>query len=271
MKHRVSVVIPSRLQVNLASPDLNLYLDLCLGGIMRQTADVELEMIVGLDAGQLSGVPGRFLEKGPIPLLFVESDGTGQAKAVNAAAAKATGDVLAFCEDDDLWDPRKLDYQLPLLEQADLVTCSQRERTAQGAFVRVNDFPTPSGWVMKIGLWQRMGFAGKTDGYMGFDESFRYHVDTEWLGRANTVGRITGLRVSRFHLIPDDGRPPTDWLRNVARFSRVGKTDGFTEALVHRTVNPGGGMSRIAADPEARAQSQREHEIMMERFGTVPW
>jgi hypothetical protein len=125
---------------------------------------------------------------------------------------------------------------------------------------------------MKIGLWQRMGFAGKTDGYMGFDESFRYHVDTEWLGRASNVGGITGLRVQRFHLIPDDGRPPTDWLRNVARLSRIGKTDGFTEALVHRTVNPEGGMSRIAADPEAKAQSQREHEIMAERFGgIIPW
>jgi glycosyltransferase involved in cell wall biosynthesis len=264
MKQRVSVVVPSRLQVNLASPDLNLYLDLCLGGIMRQTADVELEMIVGLDQGQLANVPGRFLEKGPIPLLFVESDGTGQAKAVNAAAAKATGDVLAFCEDDDLWDPRKLDYQLPALAHADLVTCSQRERTAQGAFVRVNDFPTPSGWVMRRRLWEAVPKTGCSA--VGFDETFRFHVDTEWLGRARNIGER-----SRFHLIPDDGRPPTDWLRNVARFSRIGKTDGFTEALVHRTVNPEGGMSRIATDPEARAQSQREHEIMLSRFGSVPW
>jgi hypothetical protein len=260
---KVSIVVPSRLQVNPASPDENLYLDLCMGGIRRQTADVELEVIVGLDKGQLANVPPRFLEKGPLNLSFVESDGVGQAKAVNAAAARATGEILAFCEDDDLWDARKLDYQLPALAHADLVTCSQRERTHLGAFVRVNDFATPSGWVMKRHLWS-MAWAPEVLGG-GFDEAFRWHVDTEWLGRANTAG------VKRFHLIPDDGRPPTDWLRNVARFSRIGKTDGFSEALVHRTVNPKGGMSTIAADQEARAESQREHETMLARFGTVPW
>jgi len=269
---KVSVIIPSRLQVNPASPDENLYLDLCIGGIRRQTADVELEIIVGLDNGQLANVPPRFLEKGPLALSFVESDGTGQAKAVNAAAARATGDVLAFCEDDDLWDARKLDYQLPALAHADLVTCSQRERTHLGAFVRVNDFPTPSGWVMGREFWDRARMHPRLIAMLpaeplgvGFDESFRFHVDTEWLGRARV------LDVRRFHLIPDDGRPPTDWLRNVARFSRIGKTDGVEDALVHRTVNPDGGMATIAKDPEARAQSRREHEIMVSRFSTVPW
>src|SRR5665647_3084233 len=40
----------------------------------------------------------------------------GQAAALNRALATATGDLLGFCDADDLWTPRKLELQMSLLE-----------------------------------------------------------------------------------------------------------------------------------------------------------
>lgn len=250
---KVSVIIPTRLAVNPVSPQDNLYLDLAIGGVIRQTASVELEIIVGLDAGALVNIPPRFLEPGgKVPLRFVESTGTGQAKAVNAAAAQATGDVIAFCEDDDLWEAVKLDYQLPLLERFDLLTCNQRERTQTGEFVRFNNFATPSGWVMKRETWT------------GFNETFRFHVDTEWLGRANAAS------LKRVHLL-HDGCVVDQWVENVRKHSAIMKTDGFSLPLVHRTINPNGGMGAIGRGGEALEQSIAEHRWMYDKFGNVPW
>lgn len=257
LRHRVSIIIPSRLQANPISTGYatpSLYLDLSLGGILRQTAEVDMEIIVGLDRGEKSRVPDRFLEKGKVPLLFVEA-AESQASAVNEAFVHTTGDLLAVCEDDDLWDGNKLAYQIPFLDEFDLVTCNQRERDIQGNFLRYNDFPTPSGWLMKRATWEKLG---------GFDETFKYHVDTEWLGRANAAG------LKRVHLI-QDGHAGGSWLANVGRFSKVMKTDGVHEPLVHRMVNPDGGMAAIRKDPAAQAVSTREHAIMQERFSGVPW
>ena len=270
----ISVIIPSRLARNPSGSGLNLFLDLSVGGVLRQTIEQPIEIVVGLDRGTRKKVPERFLEPGRVPIVFAESRGQGQAAAVNAAVRKATGDVLAFCEDDDLWEPSKLAVQVPLLDQFDLVTCNQRERDHWGAFVRHNDFATPSGWVMKRETWDRVALAEDRRGWLarlfrrpvgyGFDETFRYHMDTEWLGRANALG------LKRAHLI-QDGYAGGAWLHQVAQHSKILKVNGLSEPLVHRFVNPDGGMGQIAAGGEARERSAKEHEIMVIRNGSVPW
>jgi glycosyltransferase involved in cell wall biosynthesis len=260
---RISVIVPSRLQENPNDDGThdtpNLYLDRAVMSIRRQTvwADHEWEIIVGIDR------PSRWMEYFWYPLPARFKDGVkvvhgkrSQSAAVNAAVRKSTGDVLAFLEDDDYWEPQKMEAQLPQLDTYDLITCNQREITPKGDYIRVNDFPTPSGWVMKRSTWEDSG---------GFDESYRYHMDTEWLGRFNDEG------LKRLHLIEQGGtlagRP---WLQNVSAKSMIGAIS-LPKQLVQRTVNPEGGMARIANDPEVAADSNDEHGRMIAEFGDVPW
>ncbi len=258
---KVSVIIPSRLQENL-NGDINgvatLWLDRAVNSVLRQEVDAELEIVVGLSPGH-PPIPERF-QDGLVK--FVVADKPGQAAAVNAAVRASAGGVLAFLEDDDYWrSARKLAIQLPWLDDYHLVTSNQREVDWQGNYIRVNDFATPSGWVMDRVTWEDVG---------EFNETFRYHVDTEWLGRArgNAVGNADSRRG---HMVPSGTVVSTSpWLTNVARFSDVLFHDE-PEPLVERMVNPDGGMSTIAKNPEAAEQSQKEHREMVKRFGFVPW
>ena len=246
----ISVIVPSRLAPNPTSEHGNLWLDRALMTVRRQTvfAAHAFEFIVGIDC-DAPAPPARFGD-----VRFVRSRGNSQAMAVNAAAAEATGDVLVYAEDDDYQYERKLELQLPYLDSYDLVTCNSREIDEYANFLSVNDFPT--GWVMKRSLWQEIG---------GFDESFKWHVDTEWLGRVNAAKK------RRMHLVSDGRTPETsDWLKWVSRHSDIAST-GEQEPLVGRLRNPKGGMARIASDPEAAAQSREEHERMVKTFGEIPW
>lgn len=253
---KISVICPSRLAVNPVSHPQdgkpNLWLDRALCSVSYQAvADVEFEIIVGTDSIFTDAPPQRFSDGG----VKFAMGGVGQSRALNAAVRLSTGEVLAFIEDDDVWSNDKIATQLPFLRNYDMVTCNQREIDEYANFIRINDFATPSGWIMRRETFDRVGF---------FDETFKYHLDTEWLGRANDE------KITRCHLV-EDGHSPTDWLQNVKRFSDVIETRGITEPLVSRLVNPNGGMSTIAKSATAREISQREHDIMFDRFGMVPW
>jgi glycosyltransferase involved in cell wall biosynthesis len=79
----ISVIIPSRLE--------GAFLENAIRSIRSQ------ETVVGIDHG--STPPElRSVE-------FIESKGNNQAAALNAAVAHATGDFIAFLEDDDEWRP----------------------------------------------------------------------------------------------------------------------------------------------------------------------
>lgn len=254
---KISVITPSRLAVNPNSPDRNLWLDLSLSSVKWQTVfgQHEIEILVGTDDSAIALLPERF--QGGVRHISAGTWHRGQAGAVNGCVKMATGDVLAFLEDDDTWEPGKLAYQLPLLERFDFVSCNQREVAEDRmTWLRVNDFATPSGWVMKRALWDELG---------GMDETFKFHVDTQFLGKLNAAGK------KRIHLVeeqPDWQKRP--WLGYISKHSIVATTQE-REQLVQRTVNSKGGMARIQSDPAARAISEEEHRRMIEMFGAVPW
>jgi hypothetical protein len=248
-----------------------------------------------VDAGGLAKLRQIIADRGPIaakqledwlagPLTVVEA-GHSQAEAVNAAVKAATGNYLAICEDDDRWLGTKLEAQLPLLESGehDFVSCSQRELGEDGGFQRYNHFATPSGWLMKRETWEKVG---------GFDETFRYHVDNDWLGRANKAG------IRRVHVIPAHAQDQLRWIPNVACYSKVVETPNLDRPLVDRVVTEDGGMGLIKADiaklteefrkeyvgfdPAAFFQwalqkdspagvSMREHRALIDRYSVNPW
>lgn len=269
----ISVIVPSRLARKPSSHCGNLYLNNALASITRQ-AIAPIEVIVALDPGILAKVPPPYLEHGPLPLRFLEAATAGQAAAVNAAVKVATGEWLAFLEDDDTWEPARLATGVELARRFnyEFVTCNQRETTEGGMFVRHNDFPTPSGWLLRASVFRDLG---------GLDETFRLHVDTDFLGKANAAG------VKRCHVVEvgalgmqaaDDDTPGAtetrrrlNWISMVSMHSAVIESTQ-REPLVQRTVNPDGGMAAIERGGEAAEQSRKEHAIMAQRYGgQYPW
>jgi len=264
---KIAVVIPSRLQFNPASPVGRLYLHRAVASVIRQTVakDHEIKIVVGVDDD------GRDL-KADLPTgIDIAVGGHSQAAAVNAAAQMALGwspELLAFLEDDDTWHHSKLEYQLAALADGyDFVSASAREIKEDGDYVRINDWAGPSGWLMPTQTWLDVG---------PFDETFKWHVDTQWIGMLNATGKrrlhFAEAGADIAHVDENGKRGPRPWLNNVGQFSKVAMTDGLGEPLVNRTINERGGMWKIAHDPTAAAESHNEHQRMWQTLGArLPW
>jgi hypothetical protein len=138
--------------------------------------------------------------------------------------------------------------------------------TPQSEIIRINDFPTPSGWVMPRGTWQRVG---------GFSEQHRWHLDNEWLGRLAE----TGLR--RAHLVEataplnlETAASIRPWLAKLLVLGgpsiRLQRHTG-PAPLVYRLVHPQTGTHKISTDPAIQLQSRAEMAALTKRFGRIPW
>lgn len=255
---RIGVVVPSRLSprpggrvVPPHGPEL--WVDGALASVLTQSGySGEWQVFVGVDPGAV--VPDYLHRHARV----VRGSRSGQSSAVNAAAraASASSDVLLFLEDDDVWHPWKTSVQLPYLDQAPFVSCSQRlvsedRRTPLG----VNDYPVPSGWMMASDVWRRVG---------GFAESFRWRVDTEWLGR------LGAARIKRVHLVPGGKVHQPNRLDYVSRTSIVAKyPEGFF--LVDRTINTQGGLATVHRDVAAKEVADLEASELRQRYGCDPW
>lgn len=259
----IAVVIPSRLE---AAEGGKLFIEQAVEAACAQSlpGGVDLSFFVGIDVD--AQVPPSFA--GRPAVTFVRSHGRSQAAAINVAAAAAaqTHDFIALLEDDDRWEPNFLSWSLFFLDTYDFVSSNQLEVDTDGRCIRVNDFPTPSGWIMASNLWRTVG---------PFDESFRWHLDNDWLGR------LALSQANRIHLV-ESIAPITiesctqvrPWIANV--LTQGGPRSAVQRhlsslPLVRRLVHRGSGMYSIATNPTAAAQSQSEYQQLIARYGRVPW
>jgi glycosyltransferase involved in cell wall biosynthesis len=257
----IAVVIPSRLAGDPMRAAGALYLDRALRSVYAQTRkDLLAQVVICVDPGMAGAIPARIAEasREGIAVEVVEGTVAGQAAALNAGLRTAKAEWLALLEDDDVWRPNRIAAQWEHAAAYDLVTCSQEEVSEQGQFVRINDFPTPSGWLLRAG----------DRNLPSFDESFRWHVDTDMLGQ------LARANVRRLHLAIDSNAG--EWLPHVALHSSIVRQPG--PPLVIRTLNPRGGMGQIARSAKAARQSRLEHEEMSRRYrdlfpstGGLPW
>jgi glycosyltransferase involved in cell wall biosynthesis len=255
----LSVVIPSRVQPEQAN-----FLRRAVASIRNQSIvdRVRLQILVGVDAGT---TPEPTLAD-ELSIEFVESSSRSQAAALNAAMRRATSDVIAFLEDDDEWQPNYIEAALHQLSSADFVSSTQLEYDEHGVVLRINDFPTPSGWLMKRTTMLSVGV---------FNESFRFHLDNEWLGRLAQIGAARVHLVESTAVIDDrlvkQVRP---WLHFAVALSdrrvRLVRHDS-PYPLVKRLVHRNSGMAQIAQSAELSAVSQAEQGRLTALFGRIPW
>lgn len=255
----LSVIIPSREQAIQGR-----LLTQSIGSVQAQKARdwLHVEVLVGIDPGAAPPV----IEAFDVPVKFVNASARSGAAAVNGAAATATGDYVAILEDDDVWHPDHLDVSLRVLEHCAFVSGTQLEVDEEGTVVRINDFPTPTGWVMPRSTWEQVG---------PFDTSYRLHHDNEWLGRLTERGfSRTHLVESTAPLSVDVARQVRPWLANVIDLGggqvRLERHDS-PAPLVRRLVHSDSLMHQISTDATAKARSDDDYERLIERYGRIPW
>jgi hypothetical protein len=257
---RILVVIPSRLE---RGADGRHFLERAIHSVATQKPprEIALDVVVGVDPG--TKVPARLAK----PFVrFVSAPVARQAAALNSAAALFDHDLIAFLEDDDLWSEQFLEVALPALDEAPFVSSTQLEVDGVGEVVGINDFPTPSGWIMRREVWEAVG---------PFDETYRFHLDNDWLGRLGET------KIARIHLVESTAPLHPNLVQRLRpRLHRALTLSGgnarlsrhrYALPLVRRLVHFGSGMAQISTNPELGAASDAENARLVERFGYVPW
>jgi glycosyltransferase involved in cell wall biosynthesis len=140
----VSVVIPAY--------NAEAFLGETLDSVLAQTYP-NLEVIV-VDDGSTDATP-QLLEKYSDRIRVLRQANAGQAAARNYGAREAHGELLAFLDSDDLWDPDKIARQVALLARfptALAVYCDHRTIDARGQPIASNaaqGYPRPSGDILR--------------------------------------------------------------------------------------------------------------------------
>ena len=235
-----------------------------IGSVQAQVARgwLNVEVVIGIDLGANPPVLDGF----DFPIRVVEGSARSAQAALNSAAATVTSDYIAFLEDDDVWEPQHLAVSLQALEQAAFVSGTQLEVDRTGAVVRINDFPTPTGWVMPRSTWEQVG---------PFDPEYKMHQDNAWLGcfaehglpRAHLVESTAPISV-------DVARQVRPWLANVIDFGggnvHLERHDSPTP-LIRRLVHGDSNMHLISIGGAAKALSDADYDRMIQRWGRIPW
>lgn len=257
--NKLTIIIPSRKQEKQI-----FFIQRAAESIRKQSIanQFAITILVGVDRGcRLEPAISNILG-----IQCIESDGASQAKALNVAITEVNEGYVAFLEDDDQWMPDYLNFAIQAIALCDFVSSTQAEFNETDELIRVNDFPTPSGWFMPTSTLKKIG---------KFNESYRFHLDNEWLGRLSESG------LKRIHMVEATAPVQKDytqqvrpWLTNVLNLSgglcNLAR-HGSPYPLVKRLVHSNSGMAQIATNSEYSEISKREYESLVNRFGRVPW
>lgn len=178
-----------RVSVVIAAYDAEAYLAEAIESVLDQT--VPPDEVIVVDDGSRDGTRGVIERFGSRIVALTQANG-GQAVAVNRGLAAARGELIGFCDADDLWTPCKLALQLPLLE---------RDGALDAVFGKVQQFVSPdvpeelrarlspSVEIMPGELKQCMLIRRCALDRIGpFDETLPATFFIAWLGRAKQHG-----------------------------------------------------------------------------------
>ena len=108
-----------------------------------------------------------------------------------------------------------------------------------------------------------------------FNESFRFHLDAEWLGR------LADAKLKRLHMVEstapielkhiNDVRPTLAYLINFSVGQCRLARHQSPYPLVKRLVHSKSGMAQIETNKSLKDISEKENELLFKRFGRPPW
>ncbi len=168
---RIAIITPSRMKPStLAGKSGQYFLEHAVESANSQELDrpATIHFFVGTDPE--TEIPARLAAHPQIT--FVRGERKGQIPALNAAirAVDESWDFVGFLEDDDHWLPPYLGFALRTLDSFDFVSSTQVETDEAGEVVRINDFPTPSGWLMRRSTFAQVG---------AINPASKWHYDNE--------------------------------------------------------------------------------------------
>ena len=196
---RVTAVIPTHGRPELVCRAVD--------GVRAQTAPVG-EIVVVVDSADSQGETLRALSALDEPRLTVVAlqGHNGPSRARNAGVVAARTPWVAFCDDDDLWQPHKMAWQLKALDDAGwpahaVVSTGVIGRSPDGDYRWPARFIAPEERVGDYLFCTRTPFQGETLLHTSsllasrellrtvpFDESLWNHEDWDWLLRVEEAG-----------------------------------------------------------------------------------
>lgn len=201
--------------VVIAAYNAEAYIAEAIESVLGQT--VAPDEVIVIDDGSRDGTRS-VLDRFGSRIVALTQENSGQAVAVNKGLAMARGELIGFCDADDLWTARKLEMQLALLEH---------DRSVEAAFGKVQQFVspdvpeadrarlTPAVEIMPGELKQCMLIRRVALKRIGpFDESLPATFFIAWLGRAKQNGlkiaHVDDVVVQRRLHLGNGGRTNTD-------------------------------------------------------------
>ena len=201
--------------VIIAAYNSEAYIAEAIESVLGQT--VPASEVIVIDDGSTDGTSGILARFGD-RIIALNQTNSGQAVAVNKGLAMARGELIGFCDADDLWTARKLELQLALLE---------RDSDVEAVFGKVQQFVSPDvpedqrerlkpaveimpGELKQCMLIRRdaLDRAGR------FDESLPATFFIAWLGRAKQGGlnsaHVDDIVVRRRLHLGNGGRTNTE-------------------------------------------------------------
>lgn len=188
----VTVVIPAYNAVN--------YLPDTLRSVLTQTHE-RIEVLV-IDDGSTDGTAELAGSTGDPRVTVSSFENAGLAAARNRGLAAASGEVIAFLDSDDLWDPQKVERQLAVLAAPGVVGVGSKMRylaaDGRGAGECGVD-PTPD--EIQENIRQALGMpfpissmlfkADAVRAVEGFDETLKQVEDLDFVSRVAAQGLVS--------------------------------------------------------------------------------
>jgi len=204
-----------RVSVVIAAYNAEAYIAEAIESVLDQT--VPPDEVIVVDDGSTDGTRSR-LDRFGDRIVAITQANSGQAVAVNKALAMAHGELIGFCDADDLWTAGKLEMQLALLEA---------DGSIEAAFGKVQQFVSPDVpeqhrarlapdvEIMPGELKQCMLIRRAALMRIGpFDETLPATFFIAWLGRAKQNGlkiaHVDGIVLRRRLHLGNGGRTNTD-------------------------------------------------------------
>jgi glycosyltransferase involved in cell wall biosynthesis len=195
-----------RVSVLIAAHNAEAYVAEAIDSVLNQSRPPDEVIVVDDGSGDRTRA---VLEGFSRRIICLSQPNSGQAAALNRAIAAATGDLLGFCDADDLWTRRKLELQIARIEsfdEIDAVFGHVRQFVSPDVPKELREALCPATETLysetKICMLVRWPVVDRLG---PFEESLPATFFIEWLGRAKQRGfniapldEIVALR--RLHL-----------------------------------------------------------------------